>query len=73
MKVLKKLSGYVHDKNFAFESDHLTEADYMKIQWMNVVPEIICDILAYIASYIHHRTDSLGKEAYTSMLTGQVQ
>ena len=40
------------------------------IEWMNVVPEIVCDVLGYLANYVHFRTDRLSKEAYEEMLHG---
>lgn len=40
---------------------------------MNVVPEIVCDILCYMASYVHFRgTGSVSRDAYESMLNFQV-
>ena len=50
----------------------MTKEDYVKIKWMNVVPEIVCDILGYMASYTHYRTDHISKDAYDTMLKGQV-
>lgn len=72
MRLNKKFTEYIFDKNFAKGSQHLTQADYMQIQWMNVVPEIICDILGYLAGYVHFRTNFMSREAYESMLNGQV-
>ena len=45
----------------------------MRIEWLNVVPEIICDILGYMANYVHYRTSKLTREAYESSLHFQVQ
>ena len=47
--------------------------EYLKLNWMNVVPEIICDILGYLANYIHFRTDVVSREAYESLLQGQIR
>ena len=68
VRVKKLFSEYVFDKNFAKSSHHLTKEEYMRIEWLNVVPEIICDILGYMANYVHYRTSKLTREAYESSL-----
>ena len=40
---------------------------------MNTVPEIVCDVLAYLGNYVHYRTDKLQKHVYHNMLQNQVQ
>lgn len=61
------------EKNFTVESHHLSKNDYLKINWMNVVPELVCDILNYMCNYIHLRSNKISKDAYEAMLQGQIQ
>ena len=60
------------DKHFARAAELITQEEYLKIPWLNVVPEIVCDILCYLTHYFHYRSDLISKEAYSSMLTGQI-
>mmetsp|Transcript_20742 Transcript_20742/g.24346 ORF Transcript_20742/g.24346 Transcript_20742/m.24346 type:complete len:109 (-) Transcript_20742:503-829(-) len=73
MRVKHYFSEYMFEKNYAKASHHLTKEDYVKIPWMNVVPEIVCDVLGYLCNYVHYRTDKLSKYAYEDMLQGQVR
>ena len=40
---------------------------------MNVVPEIVCDILGYMADYVHYRTHKMNRDLYENMLHFQVR
>jgi len=40
---------------------------------MNQVPEIVCDVLFYLAGYVHYRTEDISLEAYKQLLMCQVQ
>ena len=61
------------DKNFKVPSHHISKEEYIQIAWMNTVPEIVCDVLAYLGNYVHYRTDKLQKHVYHNMLQNQVQ
>ena len=37
------------------------------------MPEIVCDILYYLANYVHYRTDQITRSAYEKMLASQVE
>lgn len=59
-------------KKFDSAPYFLSQAEYLKISWLNVIPEILCDILFYMCGYVHYRADKLTKDVYTHMLTGQI-
>lgn len=72
LHVGKTFKQYMVAKNFQSDYSHITQKEYNKIQWINVVPEIICDILCYIVCYFHYRTDTFSRDVYENMLTGQI-
>ena len=73
VRVKNLFSEFVFDKNFARASHHITETEYQKIEWMNVVPEIVCDILGYMSDYVHYRTHKMNRDLYENMLHFQVR
>ena len=70
LAVPRTFKQYTVEKNFQSDYSHITQNEYNKIPWINVVPEIVCDILCYMANYFHYRTDTFGRDAYEKMLTG---
>ena len=64
---------YMVEKKFEKDNMFLLRSDYAKIKWLNVVPELICDVLCYMCNYFHYRTNKLSREAYENMLSGQKQ
>ena len=69
--MVKTFKQYLVDKEFSAGACHITKEEYCAMPWMNVVPEIVCDILCYLCNYFHYRTDAFTRDAYVSMLTGQ--
>jgi len=46
--------------------------EYAKIEFLNDVPEIVCDILCYLARYFHYRTSQMTERIYQKALISQV-
>ena len=71
LNMAKTFKQYLVDKEFSAGDCHITKEEYCAMPWMNVVPEIVCDILCYLCNYFHYRTDAFTRDAYVSLLTGQ--
>lgn len=50
---------------------YISKNAYLKMDFMNEVPEIVCDILYHLARYVHYRTDRFSEKAYKEMLQCQ--
>ena len=70
--VLKTFKQYALEKHFDSKAELISQDEYISMPWLNGVPEIVCDVLCYLSNYLHHRSDVIGKEAYQSMLLGQI-
>ena len=59
------------DKKMNRREFYISEKQYMQLEFMNEVPEIVCDILYHLSGYVHHRTNKFSYEAYEEMLRCQ--
>lgn len=57
LDVIETFKKYVSEKKFGEPDKSLTFKDYYKLEFINDVPEIVCDILFYLARYYHYRTN----------------
>ena len=51
---------------------YLSRRQYCSIEFMNEAPEIVCDLLYYMAGFVHYRTNFMSQESYAQMLHCQV-
>ena len=72
LNVQKTFKEYFVEKTFDRPETRITREEYNELKWLNTVPEIVCDILCYLVNYFHYRTDKISRDAYVSMLTGQI-
>ena len=63
---------YVCEKNYQKKEYFISENQYLQLEFMNQVPEIICDLLYYLSGYVHYRTDLISKDVYQKMLIAQI-
>ena len=63
---------YVSTKKFGAPDKFLSINDYIKLEFMNDVPEIVCDILCYLSRHVHHRSNHLDKKVYEHLLSSQI-
>ena len=59
---------FVSDKNFKQHDKHITFKDYSKINFANEMPEIVCDILYYLAKYRHPNAANISRDTYDRMI-----
>jgi len=52
------------EKKMQSREFYISEKQYMTLDFMNEVPEIVCDILYHLSGYVHYRTDRFSEEAY---------
>ena len=69
----KVFLNYICDKKYTTKEYFISQNQYLDMEFMNQVPEIVCDILYYLSGYIHHRTDQIPKDVYTKMLKAQIE
>ena len=67
----KTAVNYVQYKHYNKREFYVSRQQYCDIEFMNKIPEIVCDILFYLSGYVHYRTDSMSEEAYRNILMGQ--
>ena len=60
---------YVRMKHYNKREFYITRKQYCNIDFLNEVPEVICDLLFYLTGYMHHKTDLISEEAYNKLLT----
>ena len=72
MNVFAQWQDYVTAKNFSDTHNHITLEQYLHIEFVNFIPEIVCEILAYLSNYIHHRSEDIPYQIYERMLICQI-
>ena len=61
-------SKYTSENYFTKPDVCISEEQYIRLDFMNQVPEVVCDILCYMARYYHYRTTLVSFEAYTVLM-----
>jgi hypothetical protein len=62
---------FVSDKKFEAADQHLTFKEYSRLPFSNGMPEIVCDILYYLARFIAPKTGQLSRDTYVRMMEAQ--
>eukprot|EP00353_Schmidingerella_taraikaensis_P016599 CAMPEP_0185613668 /NCGR_PEP_ID=MMETSP0436-20130131/28118_1 /TAXON_ID=626734 ORGANISM="Favella taraikaensis, Strain Fe Narragansett Bay" /NCGR_SAMPLE_ID=MMETSP0436 /ASSEMBLY_ACC=CAM_ASM_000390 /LENGTH=98 /DNA_ID=CAMNT_0028247853 /DNA_START=610 /DNA_END=906 /DNA_ORIENTATION=+ len=52
---------------------YLSAKQYCELEFMNEVPELVCDLLFYMSGYVHFRTNRFSQEGYEQILRCQLQ
>ena len=55
---------YIKEKKFDQNADFISYSEYAKIHFMNDVPEIVCDIVYYLARYVYYRHSDFTCDSY---------
>ena len=61
-------SKYVSENYFNKSEVCITEEQYMKLNFMNQIPEIVCEIICYLSKYYHYRTRFVSQKAYRVLM-----
>jgi hypothetical protein len=73
LNVETTFKNYVSTKKFGASDKFLNINDYIKLDFMNDVPEIVCDILCYLSRHVHHRSNHIEKKVYEHLLFSQIK
>ena len=68
ISIYKAFQGYVSDSRLAKPEYYITESQYLSLDFMNEIPEIVCDILYYLSGFVHYRTNRFSQEVYEKFL-----
>ena len=52
---------YVRMKHYNKREFYITRKQYCNIDFLNEVPEVLCDLLFYLTGYMHHKTDLISE------------
>ena len=63
---------FVREKKYTTKEFYITKKQYQMFEFMNQVPEIVCDVLFYLSGYVHHRTSTMHQDMYKQLLMAQV-
>jgi len=69
--MISTFKNFISKKNFGEPDKHLTFKDYYKLNFINDVPEIVCDILCYLSKYYHYRTNAMERALYERLMDAQ--
>ena len=63
---------YVGEKHLDKREYYISEAQYVDLDFMNMAPEIVCEVLYYLCGYVHHRTSSISIDTYKDIMMAQI-
>lgn len=63
---------YVKEKYYNSAEFFISEKQFIEQDWMNQVPEIVCDVLFMLSGFSHYRTNQIDSDVYKEMLMCQV-
>ena len=66
-------SKYISENYFNKPDVYISEEQYLQLDFMNQIPEVVCDILCYLAKYHHYRTKLISYETYEVLMDAQMQ
>ena len=64
----KAFMNYICESKMISREYFISQKKYCELEFINEVPEIVCDVLFYLSGYIHYRTDRISLEGYEKML-----
>lgn len=68
----KAFNSYICESKMQHREYFISKKQYLAMEFMNEVPEIVCDILFYLSGFVHYRTDRISAETYHQMLRCQI-
>ena len=66
-------SKYVSDNHFSDPDRFISEEQYLRLDFTNQIPEIVCEILCYLANYYHYYTPLCAYKTYKSLMDAQIK
>ena len=61
-------SNFVSDNYFKNPDEYISEEQYTQLIFMNQIPEVVCDVLCYLAKYYHYRSAEISLEVYSALM-----
>ena len=61
-------SNFISDNYFSKSDMYISEEQYCQLSFINQVPEVVCDVLCYLAKYYHYRTTEFSHENYRTLM-----
>jgi hypothetical protein len=63
---------FVTLRKFSDDTNRISLEQYLKIEYLNLIPEIVCEVLCYLSGYVHHRNDQISHAVYSRKLVTQI-
>lgn len=64
----KAFQAYVGESKMPESEYKIDEKQYAALDFMNEVPEIVCDVLFHLTGFVHYRTTRFSSEVYERFL-----
>lgn len=72
MPLWKAFLSFIGEAKMPSREYYISKKQYLKLDFLNEVPEIVCDVLYYLSGYVHFRSKIMNAQLYEKMLRCQI-